>query len=70
MAALEHHSSEHIRIAERGSATFRAPAPAVLSRVPAEIVHVDFRRPCWASPAMDMDAFREAKRWAAEGWRL
>lgn len=27
-------------------------------------------RPVWAHPAMDMESFRDALRWAAEGWAL
>ena len=42
-----------------------SPPPRKMIRVPTLAP-----RPSWAHPAMDLEAFREARRWAAEGWAL
>ncbi len=41
------------------------PPPRKMIRVPTLAPY-----PSWAHPAMDLEAFREARRWAAEGWAL
>ncbi len=44
---------------------------SVSAGVPSVVVRLDdARRPEWASEAMDMAAFREARGWAREGWAL